>query len=268
MLREVRSMHFEVIRASGKFDYIINDLVPIIESMLDHDVEERPSAKQVRKACRSALDRANGVLEKDTNVLPEAFRMEPEVTLRSRKIPRVSGSPDQYGLGVVLPHRPHAPLATQSEPVTNGVYSTPYSNRAPGRNSKQRSIDTVFSDEKIQQTPELSDLHISVNEADKVLGNDDTAVPGSPPAQNVWRTSPQQNEPRHKSHPSGDLRGRSERTSLQGQPNAERRATIDEVHTWILEKKRLRGHIHPTFEDLLSECKGRILKRRDQVKTV
>jgi hypothetical protein len=159
MLREVRSMHFEVIRASGKFDYIINDLVPIIESMLDHDVEERPSAKQVRKACRSALDRANGVLEKDTNVLPEAFRMEPEVTLRSRKIPRVSGSPDQYGLGVVLPHRPHAPLATQSEPVTNGVYSTPYSNRAPGRNSKQRSIDTVFSDEKIQQTPELSDLY-------------------------------------------------------------------------------------------------------------
>jgi hypothetical protein len=62
VLKEVHAMHDEVRRACSRSDYIISELIPIIEDMLAENPKTRPNAKRVRKRCRQALDRVSRLL--------------------------------------------------------------------------------------------------------------------------------------------------------------------------------------------------------------
>jgi serine/threonine protein kinase len=68
-LKEVHSMHNQVIQACGRSDNIIHELVPIISDMLDEDPRKRPSAKKVRQKCRMAFDWASRLSVTESNII-------------------------------------------------------------------------------------------------------------------------------------------------------------------------------------------------------
>jgi serine/threonine protein kinase len=79
-LEEVHAMHNQVVRACGRSDYIIHELVPIILGMLEEDPKQRFSAKEVRMKCRQALDRADKSLATEGSEFSSLFRTEGEAT--------------------------------------------------------------------------------------------------------------------------------------------------------------------------------------------
>ncbi|KAH7393820.1 hypothetical protein DE146DRAFT_616618 [Phaeosphaeria sp. MPI-PUGE-AT-0046c] len=141
VLAEVRWMHNEVLRACGRDDYFINEMVAIVTDMLD-EVVDRPSAKMVRRRCRQAIQRADEL----TTSFPTIFLKESELMSRPRTPPEVPPGFGHSGLHIDLNSQPnvHAserPRSAEHSPSSpSGSFERSVYTRNP-----HNSIDTMMS---------------------------------------------------------------------------------------------------------------------------
>lgn len=249
----------EVLTACARSDYIIIDMVTIIEEMLEQDKQERPSAKDLRRRCQKALKKADDLLATGGNSYPPAFRTTSEFHLQPRTPPEPPPRLDRRGLGIHVSPSGVVNGSGSPEPLGKGFASLPSSARQSELDHNYAlSIDSLASErspsgshgfENSAGSPQYSSTQQFVGAVGKRPA---TNEPGSHTGSNGIPTA-------------GSITRNDEvpfKTQTQPQHSeTKRHTTIDEVHSWIL-KKKSGARIYSTFEDLLTL---RTLRNRDQV---
>lgn len=290
-LEEVNLMHIEVLKACGKSDQIINDMVPIITAMLDEVIEDRPSAKKVRKSCLSALQRARELSAPVVSQIPVAFRTRKEIMSQPQPSLEIRHATNGHGLGIDVPDSPQTPMTQSTRDLESDTQDLPVADlRLSYIHRKNPSIDAVMSSPsptyRSYDTPNglikagIEPSHGWLSETPVPLRTNSGEVQrqrsvidrhqkssafmanglSSPPEGNVTLAGP-----------ANGLAGRSKKMN-HGLPQAaqahhqktERFATIDEVSIQIQRKKN-KVPTTSTFEDLLSLNS---LRNRDQVREI
>lgn len=191
VLDEVRLMHNQVLRASGRSDQIISDMVSIITNMLDEISEGRPTAKLVRRQCQKALQRAEDLIATERVSFPNAFLTEDESRTQPRTPPEVPDKSDRRGLGIHV--RPQSSfVASCPEPAEQSSSSASGSPRhSTDPYSKHNSIDTMIS----------TGSPISTNRptSGRLSGQNLEPIRGTPPASpgSLFQNSPSEGFPSH-----------------------------------------------------------------------
>jgi hypothetical protein len=290
VLREVHAMHEQVVRACGRSDYIITELVPIIAEMLEEYPEERPSAMRLRRKCQQALDRATKLN------FPSAFLTEAEAepTALSQLPQKVPCTSQYRGLGIDGSHQ--KPFQLQASPAaTERNFQSPRSSTRHSRPfcNEKNPIDPVMDD----RSPTFRFSHWGDLSTRTDVGPSHHRAPGhctspaanftSPASPNSAMQSPYLKSQTHSDRESITLNHHRESCSgtpaahdtevlpvLQSQslacekPQQVQRsphATIDEVHDLIKKRKNGVPTKSPTLDDLRRLPS---LQKRDQVRTL
>jgi hypothetical protein len=258
-------MHVQVVRACGRSDYIVTELVPIIVEMLEEYPGKRPSAMRLRTKCQQALYRATKLsASKGITFLP-AFRLQAETMAPSRTPEEVPSDSRRGGLVI------QGSLYQMSfPPAASGSTGNSTGSILPSRSrfSGQNLIDTIIADEIPpfeSPSPENTLARMGMQQSDRPFTahvprwarSFESPLHPDPAIQNSYYDS-------HRVRRTDPAPQKTRRECPNSRMNMIPHATIDEVHRLIKRRKNT-IHTDPLLEQLLRLPS---LQRRDQVRTL